>query len=170
MIRTIRADIGDVKADIRRRVAEHRHMASDTDKRRSYGYDPETAARMRAALAYKGLGVGEAAGQFGVAERTIYRWTRAESPIPLEVVEQAAQLTGVPLWFLRHGFEPPHASDDPDLAERVAALEQQIATIVRLLTGNVSSALVERATELAAPEGSQHPAGTGPPEREDAGR
>lgn len=120
--------------------------------------DPDTqaaAARLRAAFAYAGMEPRDIAQALGVSARTVHRLRTGQAPIDRDLEQRVLEITGVPEWFLREGFG---VESEPALAERVEALERQIATLpdvrrqiraVRALASSLEAQQAEDAIRLA---------------------
>jgi plasmid maintenance system antidote protein VapI len=102
-------------------------------------FDPELAARFRAAFAYAGkTKPKDIAVALAVSTRTVHRLANGNSEIDQDLKDRVTQLTGVPRWFMEHGFDPSATADDPVLAERVERLDNQMETVLEILTGRVA--------------------------------
>jgi len=109
--------------------------------------DTEYAARVRAARAYSGMAAKPFARALKVSARTLSRIennepTKERSRQEPEIV---ADTTGVPVWFMQHGFNPPPSST---LEERVARLEREVRARQREDAG----AFLERLAHAVAQE------------------
>lgn len=89
------------------------------------------AARVRAAQAWADLSDDQLAAALGVSKRTLSR-LKTGAEVSLERRLAIAEATGVPAWFMASGFEDATAPGDPDLAERVEAIEAKLQTALGL--------------------------------------
>jgi hypothetical protein len=113
------------------------------------------AGRLRAALAYADLRDGEAADLLSCSKRHLARMKagdREPNPVQRRALVDA---TGVPWWFLEHGFAPPVAIRQQDALDRIAALEEHVeadrglrAELLAELAA-VSPSIADRAREAA---------------------
>lgn len=87
-----------------------------------YGDD---AARFRAAIGWSGLSIDEIADALGISRRTVTRLTTGEAEIGYERKQAIAAACDVPMSFMEHGF----GDEEPELAERVEALERQMRAL-----------------------------------------
>lgn len=116
---------------------------------------------------YAGVSRNQAAKLVGVVAETIGRWERgATTPEPATLNEYADALN-VPRWFFHNGFE--HAQDEPDVNERVEALENRYTTlenrIAEIIARELAAALAANTTVRATGRGARGPDhGPGPQE------
>lgn len=94
--------------------------------------DQERAARLRAARGYSGLDQRALAAKLGISLTTLSRMENAKTRVPDEDAYRYVEACGVPRWFIEHGFSAPAVPEEPTLAERIEALEGQVATLTRL--------------------------------------
>lgn len=114
------------------------------------------AQRLRAARVLADLTVGQLAARIdtkGLGAKTLGAVERGERTLRRHEIEIIAKATGVPEWFLSDGFEEP--ARDPDLAERVEALEGQMRAVLDVAFNRVSADLARTASRSEADEGSQ---------------
>jgi hypothetical protein len=133
--------------------------------------DPEMAARLRAAFAYRGLKKPERAAAIGCSMRQVTRYESAEYAVPADRWQAVAEATAVPLWFFEAGFAAQPQPEEPTLAERVEALANraadrgQVAQLERGLTelrgavALLAAGDLRRAQALLTPDETGHPDG-----------
>jgi transcriptional regulator with XRE-family HTH domain len=93
-----------------------------------------TARRIRAARIVAGLTVEELAAKMhrrGLGTKTLGKIERVERDAAPHELEQIAEATNVPLWFLRHGFDGQAIEDEaePTARERLDALEGEVEAL-----------------------------------------
>lgn len=93
------------------------------------GLAGDDAARVRVAQAWRGLSDDEMAAALGTSRRTIGRLRSGAAPLDDRRRRRITEITGVPMWFMEHGFAAAPEPDEPALDERVAALEQKFETL-----------------------------------------
>lgn len=147
------AESGRVKAEISHQASENRQVATG-DPEHQPQYDMELAARFKAAWAYARIPNKAAAAALGVSERTYSRMTTGATEIDDKAREITVAETGVPAWFIAHGFDPPPATEDPDLLERTKALEEKVETLYRVLVSRQLSDAVSVRDRPSTGEGS----------------
>lgn len=119
-------------------------LTDQPPKRQPSDEERERGARYRAAWAYRSdLGQGDIADLLRTSKRTVSRIFAGETDPGEEGRRITMRETGVPSWFFQHGWDPPSTSPDPELAERVDALEGKVETMLRILTGRVAGAASE---------------------------
>ncbi|MBX5461652.1 MAG: helix-turn-helix transcriptional regulator [Steroidobacteraceae bacterium] len=145
--------------------------------------DVELAARLRAAFAFADLTKAERAAALGVSVRTVGRYESAELDLPRDLWPAVCEVTGVPEWFLRHGWEPPAVDQNDPLEQRVAALEQmaagriarlerqmvQLATMVRQRAGDAPARPADELLQPPADHAPRRPSGRDAASRQAAG-
>jgi transcriptional regulator with XRE-family HTH domain len=164
----IRDDSGGFLQSQGRILSSVWHNPSMTDRDAPGGVH---AARLRAALAYGRLSDAEAADALGVSVTQLSRLKRGAAmcnPVQRRVL---AQRTGVPWWFLEHGFAPPVDIREQDALNRIAALEEHVeadrdlrAELVAELTA-IAAEGVSPSVAGRAREASRRLAGTQPTSR-----
>ena len=100
----------------------------------SVGDREATARRVRAARIVAGLTVEELAAKLGgrgLGTRTIGKIERVERDAEPHELQRIAEVTDVPLWFLRHGFDGQAIEDEaePTLGERLDALQGEVEAL-----------------------------------------
>lgn len=146
--------------------------------------DAERAARVRAALAFKFPSAGphkvkvpEQAKALGwdhsANNRAIYRLLDGDARLFDEKLETLVAVTGVPRWFLEHGFAPPVETGETEIRLQLAMLErtlsQRLADLERQMHAagpGGSTQRVEDEVAEASPDPRQ--SHSGPPEADDA--
>ena len=89
------------------------------------------AARLRAAQGYARLSDPDAADILGVSVTQYQRFKRGLAVTTPEQRLALADATGVPPWFMDHGFEPPVAIREDQALGRIAALERQVTLLLQ---------------------------------------
>jgi len=118
----------------------------------------ELAARVRAALAYKGITDAAACKALGVEKRQIGRYKSAkETDLPAHLIPKLIEATGVPSWFFDTGFNARPEGVEPELAERVEALEHRLEAFER---AGLSRLLQQAIDRPADPPSEQRPSGS----------
>lgn len=91
-----------------------------------YGY-------VRAAIAYADLRAPEVAQALGVSTTTVSRWQGNGNPPGAEKQRQLAELCGVPLAFLQHGFPVETPQGTEWLEGELLELRRQMADLTDLV-------------------------------------
>jgi transcriptional regulator with XRE-family HTH domain len=113
----------------------------------------EWTKRLQAARAYAGVSTVDVADALGISDST-YKRIEADAEYYKPAKRQAllvnvAHVTKVPVSFLENGWP---ASDEPDLAERVEALEYQMQALrpdeARRLVAKMVGGLAEQVAQL----------------------
>lgn len=99
--------------------------------------------RLRAARQYAGMSREEVAKAIDRVEETVARYERGQTEPDSTVIGALAKAMRIPRWFLDAGFNPP--ADDPDLAEEVEYLKNQMQSVWREL-----AAILDRDSETPA--------------------
>lgn len=90
--------------------------------------EPDLPARFRAAQAYAGLSLNDAAELVGLSGRQWSRYLKeAAGPALTEKVADEYAKFGVPRWFVTGGWDSEER--DPSLAERVEALDNRYRSL-----------------------------------------
>lgn len=145
-------------------------VATDAEPTPRRGGDPEVAARLRAAFAYARLSKKARAAALGVGERHVHRIESAEVELDPRRLPGVIEATGVPAWFFETGFSTPPETEEPSVAEKVEALEEQMRTVLRRIGGDERRQPpgdLGRAAQ-GSPPSSPHPPQTGSGRAEDA--
>lgn len=113
----------------------------------------EWTQRLQAARAYAGASTVDVAQALGISDSTYKRiegdFEHYEGAKRQAFLVNVARVTKVPVSFLENGWP---ASDDPDLAERVEALEHQMLALqpneARRLVAEAVGGLAEQVAQL----------------------
>jgi hypothetical protein len=94
----------------------------------------EQAARFRAAFAYANYPGPSKIGQaLGKSDATVKKLRNGTGVYTHELWEQVIALTGVPRWFIEHGWEGANVPNEVGLAEKVETLESEMDVVLRIL-------------------------------------
>lgn len=122
------------------------------------------AARFRAAMAWAGYpGPQEIGKALGFSTRTATRYLAGEaqksgSRYTPQFWERVLELTGVPPWFIEHGWAGANVPDEVGVAEKVEALDAQMSVVMSILRGHVTAAISQAVRPQAGredPEGGE---------------
>lgn len=109
----------------------------------------ELAARVRAARGWADMNRREMGEALGVSERQVTRLESGQAEVTLEISQRIAVATGVPTWFMEHGFAAPAEPEEPAFAERLETLEHQMGTVLDQLAIRFGAAAAAAASRPA---------------------
>lgn len=118
--------LGTIRAKFGKALSVSRGKNQPPRRKGAYGY-------VRAAIAYADLRAPEVAQALGVSTTTVSRWQGNGKPPDPEQQRRLAELCGVPLAFLQHGFpaETPHGTEW--LEGELLELRRQMADLTDLV-------------------------------------